>query len=255
MGHGPVTAGGVALQRIVIFGLVSICLVVALSPAADTPKLTGLKCPVAAENEVGSAFNLNFGGAKIYFCCDDCLRSFKDEKDKSRKERLVSRANQQLAATGQAKQVRCPLEGKPHKATVTAIVGVSKVAFCCETCRDKISKAKASEQVELVFGSKPFSKGFKVDVQGKADKAAAPNGKEPREITETEIRRLIEVQERHTERLMKIKGVVGTAVGTDAKGEPVIKVLVEKKDAARNIPPKLEGIPVEIEVTGPIKPL
>jgi Putative metal-binding motif len=61
----------------------------------------------------------------------------------------------------------------------------------------------------------------------------------------------MEVQEAHTPILMANPNVVGTAVGLDDQGEPVIQVFL-KNDRARGIPFDLEGIPVETLVTGEI---
>lgn len=61
----------------------------------------------------------------------------------------------------------------------------------------------------------------------------------------------MEVQESHTPSLMANPNVVGTAVGLDAQGEPVIQVFL-KNNRARGIPFDLEGIPVETQVTGEI---
>lgn len=238
----------------------SVCLVIsslfaAEGPKLDGPKLDGVKCLINGDDDVDPKISLNFNGGKIYFCCEECQKSFKDEKDKVKKEKYAAKANQQLLTSGQAKQVKCPLEGKAHKDTITAEVAGSKVAFCCEMCRDKVAKAKDAEQVELVFGTKPFAKGFVVSSKDKTDKTARARSKEPREITEKEIEKLIQVQERQTEKLLQIKGVTGTAIGASDNGDPVIKVLVETQEAARDVPANLEGVPVEVVVTGPIKPL
>jgi hypothetical protein len=61
--------------------------------------------------------------------------------------------------------------------------------------------------------------------------------------------RVKEVQEKHTARLMAIKGVVGTAVGHDQEDKPDIKVFVEGPGVA-GIPKKLDEVPVEVVVTG-----
>ncbi|MHC4356499.1 MAG: Nal1-like putative serine protease, partial [Planctomycetota bacterium] len=61
--------------------------------------------------------------------------------------------------------------------------------------------------------------------------------------------RVIEVQERHTERLMAIKGVVGTAVGLDQNNLAVIKVLTAR-GAVAGIPGMLDGVRVQPVVTG-----
>jgi len=63
----------------------------------------------------------------------------------------------------------------------------------------------------------------------------------------------MEVQEAHTPALMEDPGVVGTAVGLNAEGEPVIQVLVESADV-RGIPRNLEGFDVVVKVTGRIVP-
>ncbi len=64
------------------------------------------------------------------------------------------------------------------------------------------------------------------------------------------------VLKEHTDRLMSLPGVVGTAQGLCA-GKPCIKVYVEKKtpDLVKQIPSTLEGYSVEIQETGEIKAL
>lgn len=65
-----------------------------------------------------------------------------------------------------------------------------------------------------------------------------------------------QVQETHTEHLMSIPGVVGTAIG-ESGGRPCIKVLVSQKTAEieKRVPASLEGYPVVIEITGEFKAL
>ena len=60
-----------------------------------------------------------------------------------------------------------------------------------------------------------------------------------------------EVQEAHNPRLMAIPDVVGTAVGLDNAGEPVIQVFLAS-DRARGIPAELNGFRVVTRVTGPL---
>ncbi|HZA55732.1 MAG TPA: hypothetical protein VE616_15900, partial [Candidatus Udaeobacter sp.] len=57
------------------------------------------------------------------------------------------------------------------------------------------------------------------------------------------------VHERRSHELLADRDVVGTAVGLTAMGEPAIKVFT-KSEAIMRIPQKLEGVMVEIEVTG-----
>ena len=68
-------------------------------------------------------------------------------------------------------------------------------------------------------------------------------------------RSIDEVLAAHTESLMALPGVVGTAVGL-CDGQRCIKVLLADSSPAtkRRIPSRLEGYPVVIEVTGTITP-
>lgn len=65
-----------------------------------------------------------------------------------------------------------------------------------------------------------------------------------------------EVLKEHTDDLMSIPGVVGTAQGL-CNGKPCIKVFVVKKtpELEQKIPAVLEGHPVEVEETGEFKAL
>lgn len=59
----------------------------------------------------------------------------------------------------------------------------------------------------------------------------------------------------HTDSLMAVPGVVGTAIGL-CDGSPCIRVLLAAANEAtqRRIPKRLEGYPVTVEVTGQIRP-
>ena len=63
--------------------------------------------------------------------------------------------------------------------------------------------------------------------------------------------RVREVQERHTDRLMAIDGVEGTAVGVDDSDRPAVKVFLENPGVS-GIPRELDGVPVHPVVTGKI---
>jgi PKD repeat protein len=65
------------------------------------------------------------------------------------------------------------------------------------------------------------------------------------------LKRAIAVQEAHTDSLLTIPGVVGTAVGLQADGAPVVKIYTESANVA-GLPKKLDGIPVIVQVTGKI---
>lgn len=57
------------------------------------------------------------------------------------------------------------------------------------------------------------------------------------------------VQERHTARLLAQPGVVGTGIGLNEAGRPVIKIFTERA-GVEGLPDRLEGLPVAVEVTG-----
>lgn len=59
----------------------------------------------------------------------------------------------------------------------------------------------------------------------------------------------IRIQERHTDRLLRIDGVVGTAVGITADGMAVVKIFTTAA-GIEGLPKSLDGIPVLVEVTG-----
>jgi hypothetical protein len=84
--------------------------------------------------------------------------------------------------------------------------------------------------------------------------AVACSGPQRRGATVT-ARSIDQVLAAHTDSLMALPGVVGTAIGL-CDGERCIKVLVadSNPDTKRRIPDRLEGYRVLVEVTGTIKP-
>lgn len=62
------------------------------------------------------------------------------------------------------------------------------------------------------------------------------------------------VHRRHTMQLVDLPGVVGTAVGLGANGRTAIKIFAETAGLAA-LPIELEGIPVEVHVTGKVSAL
>jgi len=63
------------------------------------------------------------------------------------------------------------------------------------------------------------------------------------------------VMEAHVDELMAIPGVVGVAIGALDDGTPCIRVMLleDTPELRRRIPDELEGHPVDIDVTGPIR--
>lgn len=76
------------------------------------------------------------------------------------------------------------------------------------------------------------------------------------EITDEEVTKAKKAQARHDVRLKQVPGSVGHGIGIGRTGKVVIKVYVEKDtpEARKAIPDSVDGIPVEIEVTGKIVP-
>ena len=71
-----------------------------------------------------------------------------------------------------------------------------------------------------------------------------------------EKRTIDEVLKIHTESLMSISGVVGTAIGR-REGKPCIRVLVIRKtpQLMKKIPSAIEGYAVTVQETGRIRAL
>lgn len=65
------------------------------------------------------------------------------------------------------------------------------------------------------------------------------------------LERAIAAQEAHTDDLLAIRGVVGTAVGLNATGQPVVKIYTESAAVPVHAE-SLDGVPVLVEVTGRI---
>lgn len=121
-------------------------------------KVDTVKCVVAGkEIKIADAKEVPYKKATVYVCCNGCKA--KMEKDS---KKYAAKANHQLVLTGQAKQVKCPIAGRPVNEDKTVKVEGVKVAFCCGGCEGKAKKAEGEELVALVFSDKAFEKGFEV---------------------------------------------------------------------------------------------
>ena len=87
-------------------------------------------------------------------------------------------------------------------------------------------------------------------ISGCSEHPQSPSGSQP----EKSLAQVIEIQNRHSDSLMSIAGVVGTATGLESDGRFTIHVLTEKPGVA-GIPSSFEGVPVIVVVTGPITAL
>ena len=146
--------------RLFIVALALTAIVATSTLTADDKKkvdpLKDVKCPVSGKAVVADKA-VAYKGAKVYFCCAGCPSAFKKNTAK-----FAAKANHQLVATGQAKEVKCPLKDKRlNPQTVIDVAGV-KVCFCCGGCKAKALRAKGDAQIELVFNDKAFKTGFKI---------------------------------------------------------------------------------------------
>ena len=133
--------------------------VVGLSAAAlcaADPDISKAKCPLSGKPCVAKSAT-EYNGGTLYFCCTNCPKAFAKDPAKH-----ATKANKQLADTGQAKQTGCPISGKPTKEGTAISVGGVEVAFCCNNCKGKVESAGDDEQLTLCFGADAFEKAFKV---------------------------------------------------------------------------------------------
>ena len=124
--------------------------------AADKVNLEKAKCPVSGK-ECAEDTGVDYKGAKVYFCCNNCPKTFAKDKDK-----YAAKANMQLVATGQAKEIKCPFTGKDLNTATKISVDGTDVCFCCNMCKGAAQKLEGDKQIEKVFGDEAFKKGFEV---------------------------------------------------------------------------------------------
>jgi hypothetical protein len=79
--------------------------------------------------------------------------------------------------------------------------------------------------------------------------AAGQQGSGPPQFSQAALQSVIATQERYTPQLVGTPLVVGTGVSVDASGRGVVKVYT-RSAGARGIPPRLDGVPVVVQVTG-----
>ncbi len=137
---------GLAVAAVAVF---------ATAYAADEIKVEGIKCVVAATKDAKAANAVDYKGGKVFFCCMNCPKAFAADTAK-----FAAKANHQLVATKQAKQVACPFTGEAVDAATKIKVEGAEVAFCCDMCKGKAEASK--DQINLIFADKAFDKGFKV---------------------------------------------------------------------------------------------
>jgi hypothetical protein len=127
--------------------------------AADTPtpKPTQAKkgappCPVSGKPADPDVFVAHKGG-KVFFDSAESKAAYEKSPTK-----YTVQANYQLFLTGQARQVACPILGKPLRGTNFRVGGIY---VCCGGCQRKLAAATPQQQAAAVFGT-AFDKSFAV---------------------------------------------------------------------------------------------
>ena len=125
--------------------------------AEEKAKAFKATCPISGKAALEDK-TADYKGGKVYFCCEKCPVAFAKDTAK-----FATKANQQLVATGQATQAKCPLTGGKLNPDASVDVGGAKVGFCCNNCKGKVEAAKGDAQAEMVFSDAAFTKaGFEV---------------------------------------------------------------------------------------------
>jgi YHS domain-containing protein len=119
---------------------------------ADDKKEFAANCPVSG-GKAKEASTRDYEGKKVYFCCDNCPKSF--DKDP---EKFASKVHVQWLQTDQIIQVACPISGEDVDPDTAVEFKGTKVAFCCNNCKKKFEDANDDKKIELVFAD--LDKGF-----------------------------------------------------------------------------------------------
>jgi hypothetical protein len=90
--------------------------------------------------------------------------------------------------------------------------------------------------------------------EGQAPTSPSVESSVPAASPVTGLSLALAAQSRNTDRLLAIKGVVGTAVTLDRNGKGGLQVFTENRQV-EGLPATLEGTPVSVIVTGPIRSL
>lgn len=130
--------------------------------------------------------------------------------------------------------------------TCPQAVGLLFVGGSSATFANPIGNVLTALNVSMVGGCSAASA---APIAGASPTSAALPGAEVQKVASVAA-----VKSRHEAELMKIPGVLGAGVGLSPLGTPVVKVFVEEDTfvVRSALPPDLEGVPVQIEETGPI---
>ena len=147
------------LFHLLLIAAVALC---AGAASAQDVDLTGVKCPVKGGPAKADVYvNYNYG--VVYLCCNKCKAAFTADMAKRSKGEYVTKANHQLARTGQFTQRTCVSGGdEPLNDKITSDVGGVAVMFSSEESKKQFNDAGGLDSKrELAFAYTPFRKHFK----------------------------------------------------------------------------------------------
>lgn len=152
------------------FALLGVVLMLAIGGFSVAQQEAGEKefkatCPVSDHPAVEDAVvELPKGQGKVYFCCEDCPKAYKEDPAK-----FEMKVRRQLLETAQIVQVACPVSGQKVNPETLTDVGNAKVGFCCKNCLAKFTEADDEGKLTLVFGEleKGFTRQTKCPLSGK----------------------------------------------------------------------------------------
>ncbi len=139
-----------------VSSVLAVLLVAGAAVIAGEVDLKGVKC-VVASRDANPEKSAEYKDGKVFFCCGGCQGKFAKNSKK-----FAVKANQQLVATKQYEQKKCPFSGgKLNPDTAIKLAGTS-VAFCCNNCKGKVEGAESDEaKLKMVYSDKAFAKAFK----------------------------------------------------------------------------------------------
>jgi YHS domain-containing protein len=127
-----------------LLAVLSLVLVASWGVAADKPS-KDTKCPVSGR-AINPEATADHNGGTVYFCCGNCVKKFNADA-----KPFATKANAQLAQTGQIVQAKCPISKQDFKKGTEEEVASVKVAFCCNNCKGKFAKMSDDEKLKTAF--------------------------------------------------------------------------------------------------------
>ena len=93
-------------------------------------------CPVMG-NPVSKDVYTDHNGKRVYFCCEPCIKAFKEEPDKYLDKLKAEGVTLEDAPI---EQTTCPVSGKPINSAIYTDHQGERVYFCCNGCKSAFEK-------------------------------------------------------------------------------------------------------------------